>query len=402
MRLAIVTGGFFSVPLTDGGAVEALVQSIVDENEKRRELDLVVYSCYDPDSEALARTYRYAEFRFVKIPEVVKAVDRVVYWVFKNVLGKKKHLSYRYLFQRLRYVRSVGRDLAKRPVDRIVFENHPTLLMSLRMRGNGERYEGRYFYHVHNILSGFYGCEKEMLGCRKVLGVSGYALREIAKLAQGRFSASRLAMHRNKVDEGIFTGMLGEDEALALRIKHGIPDGARVVLFGGRLCPEKGALELVEAFAKVETEEAVLLVLGSYYYGSKMKSEYEMKLSSAAESLGDRIIFTGFVKHEEMPSYYAMADVVVAPSVWSDSAPLAVIEPLTAKRPVVTTAMGGIPEYATDGVDSVILPVDDDLVGNLAKSIDAILDGSIRLVQNVDADWSVKSYYDDFCRLVGE
>ena len=133
-----------------------------------------------------------------------------------------------------------------------------------------------------------------------------------------------------------------------------------------------------------------------------MKSEYEMKLSSAAESLGDRIIFTGFVKHEEMPSYYAMADVVVAPSVWSDSAPLAVIEPLTAKRPVVTTAMGGIPEYATDGVDSVILPVDDDLVGNLAKSIDAILDGSIRLVQNVDADWSVKSYYDDFCRLVGE
>ncbi|MEI3309251.1 MAG: hypothetical protein V8R48_10555 [Eggerthella lenta] len=68
----------------------------------------------------------------------------------------------------------------------------------------------------------------------------------------------------------------------------------------------------------------------------------------------------------------------------------------------MTTAMGGIPEYATDGVDSVILPVDDDLVGNLAKSIDAILDGSIRLVQNVDADWSVKSYYDDFCRLVGE
>ena len=243
----------------------------------------------------------------MKIPEVVKAVDRVVYWVFKNVLGKKKHLSYRYLFQRLRYVRSVGRDLAKRPVDRIVFENHPTLLMSLRMRGNGERYEGRYFYHVHNILSGFYGCEKEMLGCRKVLGVSGYALREIAKLAQGRFSASRLAMLRNKVDEGIFTGMLGEDEALALRIKHGIPDGARVVLFGGRLCPEKGALELVEAFAKVETRGSRFCSFsGPIYYGSKMKSEYEMKLSSAAESFGgDRIIFTGFVKHEEMPSYYA-------------------------------------------------------------------------------------------------
>ena len=36
-----MTGGFFSVPLTDGGAVEALVQSIVDENEKRRELDLL-------------------------------------------------------------------------------------------------------------------------------------------------------------------------------------------------------------------------------------------------------------------------------------------------------------------------------------------------------------------------
>ena len=397
-----MTGGFFSVPLTDGGAVETLVQSIIDENEEGGALDLVVYSCHDSRSEALARAYRRAEFRFVKIPAIVEYIDRAVYRVFKDILRKEKHLSYRYLFQRLGYVRAVGRDLAKKPVDRIVFENHPTLLMSLRTRGNAKQYEGKYFYHMHNILSGFYGCEKEMLGCRKILGVSGYALREMEKLAQSRLSASQLAVFRNKVDEGIFTGMLGEDEALALRSKHGVPEGARVVLFGGRLCPEKGALELIEAFAKVETEEAVLLVLGSYYYGSKMKSEYEKRLSSAAESLEDRIIFTGFVKHEEMPAYYAVADVVVAPSVWSDSAPLAVIEPLTAKRPVVTTAIGGIPEYATDGVDSVVLPVDGDLVDGLAKSIDAILDGSIRLAQNADADWSVKSYYDDFCRLVGE
>lgn len=402
MRIAIVTGGYFPVPPTKGGAAEALVQYLIEQNEDAKALEFVVYSCDDPDAKAWSESFGATVFSFVRIPVVVRALDRIIYFLAKDVLRKKKHMSYRYILQRLHFIRSVGKDLAKNPVDRVVFENSPTLFMSMRVAGNWERYANRCIYHMHNVIPGFFGCEKEFFACRRVLGVSKYTLGELKKLSGENIDDNRLVVLRNKVDESVFTGKITEGRRKELRLRHGIPSSAKVVLFGGRLTSEKGALQLIEAFSKLDDMDAVLLVLGSYYYGSKMKSEYEGHLEAAAKALGRKIVFTGFVDHSDMPDYYALADVVCAPSVWSDSAPLAVIEPLTAGRPVITTNIGGIPEYATDGVDSVVLPPDASLVDRLAEAIRGVLSGDIQLHTNPAADWHVRSYYDDFVKLVSE
>lgn len=402
MKVALVSSGYFPVPPAKGGAVEALVQYLVEQNESKRGLELVVYSCDDSTAREQAEPFSATEFRFVKTPVIIRALDRVVYFLAKDVLRKKKHMSYRYIFQRLHFIRSVGKGLALDPVDRVVFENSPTLFMTMRVAGNRERYANRCIYHMHNVIPGFFGCEKEFFASRRVLGVSRYTLDELEKLAGGRIEASKLVVLRNRVDESVFTGQISDERRRELRERHGIPDGSKVVLFGGRLTPEKGALELIEAFGELGDVDVVLLVLGSYYYGSKMKSEYEERLEATARSLGKRIIFTGYVDHSEMQDYYALADVVCAPSVWSDSAPLAVIEPLTAGRPLVTTEMGGIPEYATNGVDAVVLPVDEGLVGNLASAIRSVLKGEIKLHKNETSQWRVESFYDDFVRLVSE
>lgn len=402
MKVALITSGYFPVPPSKGGAVEALVQYLIEQNEKRGGLELIVYSCDDPNACVQAEVFSRCTFRFVRTPAVVRGLDRLVYFVAKNVLRKQKHMSYRYIFQRLHFIWSAGRGLAAEPVDRVVFENSPTLLMSMRVAGNKERYADRCIYHMHNVVPGLFGCEEEIFSCRRVFGVSRYTLGELKGLANGRLDDSKLFVLKNRVDESIFTGRISDERASELRTRHGVSSDAKVVLFGGRLTPEKGALELVEAFSRLRSDNVVLLVLGSYYYGSEMRSEYEEKLAAAAESLGDSIVFTGFIDHADMPDYYALADVVCAPSVWSDSAPLAVIEPLTAGRPLITTEMGGIPEYATDGVDSVVLPVDDQLVHNLAEAIDSILGGEIVLRKSDAAGWRVSSFYDDFVRLVSE
>lgn len=400
MKVAIVTGGYFPVPPVKGGAVEALVQYLIEQNEEEGYLELVIYSCDDPEARCQAGRYRNASFRFVATPSIVRAADYVAYFFAKNVLRKKKHMSYRYVFQRLYFIRRVGRDLSSNPVDRVVFENHPSLFMALRVSDNRKRYAGRYDYHMHNVFDGFFGCKDEFLGCRKIISVSRYTLNEVKKLCGGEIDESRLVVLRNRVDEAAFADEVDVGKIANLRRRYGIPSKSKVVLFGGRLCPEKGALELVEAFSHLKDRDAVLLILGSYYYGSQMRSEYEKRLAVAAETLGERIKFAGFVSHDDMPAYYALADCVVAPSVWSDPAPLAVIEPLTAGRPLVTTEMGGIPEYATDGVDSVVLPLGDDLTERLAKAIDDVLSGGIALHGNPNADWSIKSYYGDFVRLM--
>ena len=402
MKVALVTGGYFPVPPAKGGAVEALVQYLIEQNERRGSLELIVYSCDDPEARRVASRFGCTRFVFVRTPAIVKIADRVVYFLAKSVLRKEKHMSYRYILQRLHFIRTVGRNLANDPVDRVVFENHPTLLGALRIAGNRERYAGRYDYHMHNSLSGLFGCEEEFLGCRKVIGVSRYILKEARRLTGAKIDDSKLVVLRNRVDDAVFSKKITKAEVDALRGQHAIPNGSKVVLFAGRLCSEKGALELIEAFSKLHDSSAVLLVLGSYYYGSKMKSEYERHLSVAAESLGGRIIFTGFVGHDKMPRYLALADCVVAPSVWDDPAPLSVIEPLTAGKPLVTTRRGGIPEYASDGIDSVVLLLGEGFVDRLAGAIDGVLDGSVTLGRNESADWSVAGYYDDFLKLMTE
>lgn len=402
MKIAIVTNGYFPVPPSKGGAVETLVFQLVEQNENSNNMEFVVFSCFDQEALSISKGYENTSFIFVKTPRAIRVADRIIYFLAKHILRKKKHMSYRYGLQRLYFINYVGRQLSQHPVDRIVFENHPILLRALRVSDNGSHYSSKYYYHMHNVISGFFGCQHELTSCRKILGVSEYAIGEMISLCNGEIDPAKLVVLKNKVDRRKFNGVLSEDKRSELRQRHSIPAGAKVVLFAGRFTYEKGALELIKAFAKLSNDNSVLLVLGSYYYKSGMESDYEKEMREAAESLTDRILFTGYVNHDAMPQYYALADVVVAPSIGSDSAPLAVIEPLTAGCPLVTTNMGGIPEYATDGVDSILLDVGDGLVDNLSWAIDAILDGEIVLERRRDACWDCESFYNDFIKEVAE
>ena len=397
-KVAIVTGGFLPVPPTRGGAVETLVQYLVDVNERQGIMDLVVYSTYDSCAAEMAERLRKTEFRFVHTQSPIRIADKAVHFFAEHILRREKHFSWRYIIQRLHFVLSVGHDLASKPVDVIVFENHPTLFYVLRVAGNARRYGGRYFYHLHNAISGLYGCNAEMRCAKGIIGVSEFVLRYCADRFEDFPDPSRWSILKNRIDIRSFRDDMMPGDTI--RETLGIPRDAKIVLFAGRLCKEKGALELIEAFSHLKTDDAVLLILGSYYFASGMVSPYERKLQSVADALGQRVVFTGHVEHGAMGAYYALADVFVAPSIDIDAAPLSVIEPLSLGCPIVTTRVGGIPEYATDGVDSIVLNVDENLTENMAIAIDGILSGDIRLKQCKSYDLSIESFYREFAELV--
>lgn len=397
-KVAIVTSGFLPVPPTRGGAVESLVQYLVNENERQGLMDLIIYSSYDSRAALMEGRFQKTEFRFVHTPSLIAVVDRAVHFIVERILHREKHLSWRYVAQRLHFIRSVGRDLAKKPVDLIVFENHPTLLNVLKVLENSKRYEGKYYYHLHNDISGLFGCDVEMARAKGIIGVSEFILRHCANKFTSFPDPSRWAVLKNRID--VYALRDGRMSAEEIREAFAIPRDAKVVVFAGRLCKEKGALELIEAFSRLKIDNSVLLILGSYYYASGMVSSYEEKLRSLASALGRRVVFTGYVEHGEMGAYYSLADVVAVPSVDVDAAPLSVIEPLSLGCPVVTTRVGGIPEYATDGIDSIVLDVDENLVDNMAAAIDGILSGEIRLRQCNSYDLSIESFYREYVGLV--
>ena len=373
-RVAVVTSGYLPVPNVLGGAVEALDMVMVRENEKTPRFNFTVFSAWADGVDEASRGFAHTTFDFVRAPWFVCAADRCVYALAKYVLHKKKLMSYRYIVQRLWYIRHVAAHLAKSDFDAVMIENHATLFMTMQKHGNMDRYAGKVYYHLHNEVTNDFGCKAEIARVRKVLGVSHYivgTLDAFLKKTNGEgLKPEQKAVWRNCVDIARFNpgDAAIRDGGEAFRDKLGIPQDATVFLFSGRLTPEKGAEELLEAFVKADIDNAYLVIAGAFFFNSNIVSPFERKLHELAKQAGDRIKFTGFVDYADMPSVYAMADVCCLPSIWDDPAPLAVIESLASGKALITTRSGGIPEYADDHA-AVILERDGDLTDNLAAAM---------------------------------
>ena len=420
-RMAVVTSGYLPVPNVLGGAVEALDMMLVRENENHPCFDFTVFSTWTPDAERQAKIegFCHTKFVFIKTPRVVRAIDQCIYAVAKNVLHRRKLMSYRYIAQRLWYISRVAKALAAetidgRPVfDKIMIENHATLFMTLKKHGNAKRYAGRVYYHLHNEVTNDFGCKTEISQVRKVLGVSNYIIGTLDRFLRAHgepgLSEDQKAVWRNGVDTAMFGTLEAEKQGKDLRAKYGIADDDVVFLFSGRLTPEKGAGELLKAFKRVaETNPRVKLVIaGAFFFNSNIASPFEQRLHELAEdpTVKKRIIFTGFVDYRDMPAVYAMSDVCVLPSIWDDPAPLAVIESLVSGKPLITTQSGGIPEYANDQC-AIILERNEHLVVNLAQSMKELAGNPRRrsrlgyYEKSLAPKLSKESYISQFIRLV--
>jgi glycosyltransferase involved in cell wall biosynthesis len=138
-------------------------------------------------------------------------------------------------------------------------------------------------------------------------------------------------------------------------IRNGVSIPARVgreaapaeILFAGRLSAEKGIEELVAA-----THGMNLVVAGDGPLRAVVPSAL------------------GFVPHAELERLYARAAIVVLPS-FREGLPLCVLEAMAHGRPVVATAVGGIPELVEDGVTGLLVPAGD--VAALRSALERLL-----------------------------
>ena len=66
MKILIVSPGRLPVPAVRGGAVETLIDLLVEYNEHSGMHELWVVSAWDPESEKRAQNYRHARFLYLK------------------------------------------------------------------------------------------------------------------------------------------------------------------------------------------------------------------------------------------------------------------------------------------------------------------------------------------------
>lgn len=126
--------------------------------------------------------------------------------------------------------------------------------------------------------------------------------------------------------------------------------GKKVVLFTGRLTPQKGVDYLIRAAKTIRGE---VLILGDGPERPRLeKLIKDLKLTNC------RIL--GYMKPGEQvgfKAFYSRADVYVAPSTWKEPLGLVILEAMAAKTPVVSTRAGGVMSLIKDGYNGYLVHV---------------------------------------------
>lgn len=399
MKLAVLTCGFLPIPATKGGAVENLVVNLLNENEKNKEIEFVVFSIYDKDAVEQSKKYNQTSFKFIKVNPIVKFLDKITFFVAKNILKKKNSQSYRYIFQRLSYLNKVSKYLKKETYDKVLLENHPTQYLALKWRKNYIKYTGRYYYHCHNEFPGTYGCKDIISQTQKFICVSEYIKKTLENYLG--LESDKFVVLRNCIDTNRFSEELSDEERLQIRKKYNITEDEKVLLFTGRIVPEKGVKELLQSLINLKNKNYKLLIVGGALNDFNVKTSYQQDVENIVKKLEKNVIFTGFVNYQEIAKFYKLADFAVIPSIWDDPAPLTIIESLVTSLPIITTNSGGIPEYATNG-SAIIIKRDANLIDNLTQAIDKLLaDDKLRIEMSnkgveVSKDLTIENYYNNF------
>jgi len=122
----------------------------------------------------------------------------------------------------------------------------------------------------------------------------------------------------------------------------------KVVLFSGKLTPQKGVYYLIKASKDIKGD---IYIIGDGPEKKKLEDlVYKSKLKNV-HFLG----YMGDEKKEELEEFYYRADVFIAPSVWDEPLGLVILEAMAANTPVIATRKGGIPLAVKNGVNGFLI-----------------------------------------------
>ena len=194
--------------------------------------------------------------------------------------------------------------------------------------------------HAHWIPAGWVAARTQKPYVVQVWGTDVELARRLPRLARHVLGGARLVIAAS-------TSLAERAQQLGAHDVRVIPSGVEIppqvgeeaeppeVLYAGRLSPEKGVLELVEAARGMD-----LVVAGDGPLRPRVP--------------GAR----GFVPHDELQRLYARAAVVVCPS-RREGFGVACLEAMAHARPVVATAVGGLRDMVVDGETGVVVPARD-------------------------------------------
>jgi glycosyltransferase involved in cell wall biosynthesis len=172
--------------------------------------------------------------------------------------------------------------------------------------------------------------------------------------------------------------------------KHHIPDGAQILLYLGRLHPNKNPSLCIEVLAEIsEAYPETVLIFAGPENGVTCR-----ELSNYAEKLGvgSRIRFTGLLEGDETIDAMDAASVSLIPSVVNESFGMSALESLAAGVPVVASNLVPVASWAADHDAALAVEPDHEAFSKAVYQLLSDEDLRKRISEN-GADF-VKDYFD--------
>lgn len=395
------SNGCYPVPASKGGAVSTLVELLVEGNNKKQLIDMTVVSYYDKKAFELSKKYPHIHFVWVRIPWVVKMLDKIVYSLVSSFTHIKTS-SFKSLMSLMYYTFKSSLLIRCRRDDIVVLEHNIPMVWMIKL----SHFNGRYFHHLHNIPRTSAKCKSGLGKCSDFLCISQYMAEDIVSSHNpiGPVPLYKVKLLFNCIDTSLFHPI--EPSKLTVsKDSFGISASSKILLFAGRITWEKGIDKILEALDFIQTANVELLVVGDMNMDAKEKSPYSQKLLEMSRKHEAKIHFTGYIAHNKLPELYNLTDIAILPSMWEEPAGLTMIEAMACGTPVITTRSGGIPEYVGDA--AVVLDRDQNLSQNIAKNVDLLLgdkriynEYSLRGIKRIQSHFSSEDYIDKFVRLI--
>ncbi len=151
-----------------------------------------------------------------------------------------------------------------------------------------------------------------------------------------------------------------------------LAEGEAVVSYVAALNPVKGH----RVFIRAAEETLRVLPRTKFLIVGDGACRADLEAMVCERGLQHRIIFTGNASPRAVAQIFGATTLSVCAS-FSEMMPMAVIEALTAGKPVVATRVGGIPELVRDGITGFLIPPGDP--GAFSRSMQLLLrDESLR------------------------
>lgn len=159
-----------------------------------------------------------------------------------------------------------------------------------------------------------------------------------------------------------------------IRKHYQIPDNVKVFSFVGRIVPQKGVNELIEAFLRIDRKDIYLFIIGA---PDEIESLDQPLLAKVKDM--DNVVFTGSISDPER--YLAASDFFVLPS-YREGFPNTILEAGALGIPSIVTRINGMIDLIIDGETGFVCEI---------KSIDTLYDAMNKVLSQTEREYKMMS-----------